>query len=278
MRRDIDVQECSVPGLSVPGHQGDLRSRLSRREFPRASTYDPRWLLENAMGPHVLWLAEWLAGVMTLHPGMRVLDLGCGRAVSSIFLAREFGLTVWAADLWISPGENWRRIAEAGLESRVLPIHAEAHALPFAPDYFDAIVSLDAWHYFATDDLYLGYGSSFVRPGGQLGIVVPGVQDELAGGVPDHVRPYWQWEFCSLHSPAWWRGHVEKTGLLEVEVADWMLDGWRRWLEWAELCAEAGPESFRGAAAREAEMLRVDGGRSFGFTRLIAHRPERELG
>jgi hypothetical protein len=31
-----------------------------------------------------------------------VLDLGCGRASSSIFLRREFGVQVWAADLWFS--------------------------------------------------------------------------------------------------------------------------------------------------------------------------------
>jgi SAM-dependent methyltransferase len=259
--------------------ENDLQARLARPEFPRASTYDPRWLMENVMGPHVLWLAEWLADAMDLQPGMRVLDLGCGRANSSIFLAREFGLTVWAADLWISPSDNWRRIVDAGLEDQVLPIHAEAHALPFAQDYFDAIVSLDAWHYFGTDDLYLGYGSGFLRPGGELGIVVPGVRDELEGDVPEHIRPYWQWEFCSLHSPAWWHRHVERAGLLEVKVADWMVDGWKRWLEWIELCSAAGgPETSRADAAREAEMLRVDAGRTFGFTRLVACRPERDAG
>ena len=35
-----------------------------------------------------------------LEPGMRVLDLGCGKGLSSIFLAKEFGVQVWAADLW----------------------------------------------------------------------------------------------------------------------------------------------------------------------------------
>ena len=58
------------------------------------------------MGPHVLWLAESLSEVFEFKPGMRVLDLGCGRAVSSIFLAQEFGVTVWAADYWIKPSEN----------------------------------------------------------------------------------------------------------------------------------------------------------------------------
>jgi cyclopropane fatty-acyl-phospholipid synthase-like methyltransferase len=36
---------------------------------------------------------------MDLKPSMRVLDLGCGRAMSSIFLHREFDVQVWAVDL-----------------------------------------------------------------------------------------------------------------------------------------------------------------------------------
>jgi cyclopropane fatty-acyl-phospholipid synthase-like methyltransferase len=110
----------------------ELRSRLVKPAFPRASTYEAEWLFETMMGPNVLWLAEWASQAVPLHPGMRVLDLGCGKAASSIFLAKEFDLTVWAADLWIKPTENWRRIAAAGLTDRVLPLHAEAHALPFA--------------------------------------------------------------------------------------------------------------------------------------------------
>lgn len=54
------------------------------------------------MGPNVLWLTEFLGQAMELQPGMRVLDMGCGRALSSIFLAKEFGVQVWAADLWIA--------------------------------------------------------------------------------------------------------------------------------------------------------------------------------
>jgi cyclopropane fatty-acyl-phospholipid synthase-like methyltransferase len=37
---------------------------------------------------------------------MRVLDLGCGRAATSIFLRREFGVQVWATDLWTNASEN----------------------------------------------------------------------------------------------------------------------------------------------------------------------------
>src|SRR3954469_20848410 len=101
-------------------------------------------------------MAEWLAGAMELEPGMRVLDLGCGRALSSIFLHREFGVQVWATDLWFSATENLRRVRDAGGEGGVFPIHADARALPFASEFFDAVVSLDSFPYYGTDDLYLG--------------------------------------------------------------------------------------------------------------------------
>ena len=84
--------------------------------FPRSAAYDESWVTANRMGPNVLWLAESLAERMELEAGARVLDLGCGRAISSVFLAREFGAEVWATDLWIKPTENWERIQAAGLE------------------------------------------------------------------------------------------------------------------------------------------------------------------
>jgi cyclopropane fatty-acyl-phospholipid synthase-like methyltransferase len=68
-----------------------------------------------------------------------VLDLGCGRAVSSIFLVREIGLQVWATDRWIPASDNWQRISAAGLQDRVFPIHADAHSLPFADGFFDTM-------------------------------------------------------------------------------------------------------------------------------------------
>jgi SAM-dependent methyltransferase len=111
-------------------------------DYPRTSAYDPAWVFLNHMGPNVLWLTEWLARALELEPGMRVLDLGCGTGISSIFLAREFGVQVWASDLWIPPDDNWKRVAETDVADRVFPISVEAHTLPFAAGFFDAIVSI----------------------------------------------------------------------------------------------------------------------------------------
>jgi len=162
-----------------------IEEKLRPSAFPRSASYDPEWALENTMGPNVLWLTEALSEVMELRPGMRVLDLGCGKAISSIFLAKEFGVRVWATDLWIPAAENLRRVRAAGAEEMVFPIHAEAHALPYAEGFFDALVSIDAYHYFGTDDLYLGrHLLPLGRPGARIGVIVPGLVHEFEGEPP----------------------------------------------------------------------------------------------
>src|SRR6266516_667740 len=129
------------------------------------------------------WLRERLTAAlcqaMTFSAGMRVLDLGCDRAASSIFLAREFGVQVWAGDARAEPAANWRRAGDTGLGALVFPLRLEAHALPFPDGFFDAVVSVGAYRRFGTDDLYLGYLTRFLRPEGQLGVVVPGVAAEV---------------------------------------------------------------------------------------------------
>ncbi len=89
-------------------------------------------------GSNPLWLLESLTEHLAIEPGSRVLDLGCGTALTSIFLAREFDARVWAGDLWIDPTRNWERIMDAGVADRVTPIRIEARDLPFAAGFFDA--------------------------------------------------------------------------------------------------------------------------------------------
>jgi cyclopropane fatty-acyl-phospholipid synthase-like methyltransferase len=163
--------------------------RLVVERFPRSSKYNPEWVIANASGgANPLWLTEWLAEALNLRPGMRVLDLGCGLAASSIFLCREFGLQVWATDLWFSASQNLQRIRDAGVEEGVVPIHADARSLPFAAGFFDAVVCIDSFVYYGTDDLYLNYLARFVKPGGAVGIAGAGLMQEIEGAVPSHLE------------------------------------------------------------------------------------------
>ena len=241
--------------------------------YTRSNGYDPDWVIANQMGPHALWLLESLVEVMPIEPGMRVLDLGCGMGMTSIFLAKEFGAQVTAADLWIPAEDNEARIAEAGVSDLVTAVHAEAHTLPFEADAFDAVVSIDAYQYFGTADLYLGDLVRFVRPGGRLGIVTPSVLTEIGETVPDHLAPYWEWEYCCFHSPDWWRAHWAKTGLVSVDHADAVENGWQDWLVFNDLTAPTMTGWRADAAIDTHNMLEADRGQYLGFTRMAATKP-----
>ena len=249
-----------------------MTTRSTTSDIPRSNGYDPAWVAANQMGPHALWLLESLIEVFPIERGMKILDLGCGRAMTSIFLAREFGARVWATDLWIPAGENQERIEAAGVEDLVTPIHAEAHTLPFASGFFDAVVSIDAYQYFGTDDLYLGYLADFLAADGRLGMVMPGTTRELGTEIPDHLAPWWEWEFCCFHSPAWWRDHWAKTQLVTVDVADFVEDGWRDWLDFSRALIPTATGMWVDELPRTCDMLEADQGRELAFTRLTATR------
>jgi SAM-dependent methyltransferase len=239
--------------------------RLVSERFPRSSKYHPEWVIASVSGgANALWLTEWLAAALDLRPGMRVLDLGCGRAMSSIFLRREFGVQVWATDLWFSASENIQRIRDAGVEDGVFPIHADARSLPFAADFFDAIVSIDSFIYYGTDDLYLNYLARLVRPGGTVGIAGAGLVREIEGPLPNHLREWWTPDLWCLHSANWWRRHWERTGIMDIDLADTMPDGWQLWLDWHKVIA---PDN-----EAEIKALEADRGNYLGYVRLVGRR------
>jgi len=253
----------------------EVRALLRRPEFPRSAAYDPQWVLDNQMGPNALWLVEWLCETLPLAPGMRVLDLGCGRALTSVFLARELGVRVWAADLWVGPDANWQRALAAGVGDLVCPQRVEAHALPFAHGFFDAVVSVDAYTYFGTDDLYLGYLAGFVRPGGLLGVVVPGLTRDFDGPPPEYLtrpqasgKPFWLPECVCFHPPAWWQAKWSRCAQVTDVRADLLPDGWRHWRDFERAVEQGGAALF----PSDAEALDVDRGRHIGLLRVTARR------
>ncbi|MGP4020431.1 SAM-dependent methyltransferase [Saccharopolyspora sp. 5N708] len=244
--------------------------------YPRSAAYDPQWVVDNCMGPNPLWLLEDLGRDCVLRPGMKVLDLGCGLGMTSIFLAREYDVEVWAADLWIAPEDNRTRFRTAGVADRAHPVAADARELPFDEGKFDAIVGVGSYHYFGTDDLYIGYITKFLAPGGQLAVAVPSVRRELrdVGGIPDHLRTGIGWEVLSFHTPNWWRFHWEQTHLVEVTAARMQHEGWADWKLWCEVCAEhSSDETVRRGSVRDLRMLDADRGEHLTFALITARAP-----
>jgi cyclopropane fatty-acyl-phospholipid synthase-like methyltransferase len=206
-------------------------------KYPLAAKYDPEWVFENKMGCQCLWLVESLSRIMELKPGMRILDLGCGKALSSIFLAKEFGVTVFATDLWISASDNWKRIREASVQNLVFPIHSDVHAMPYADGFFDAVVCINSFQFYGTSDTFLAdYIAHLIRPDGQFGLVMWGPDKEFEGKVPKLLEEKWWPDFYSFHSLDWLRWHFDKTKLFEILAGDDLDgDGIRVTKQWAKV-------------------------------------------
>jgi hypothetical protein len=193
--------------------------QLRSARFPRASKYHPDWVLAAMSGgANSLWLTEWLAEALELRPSMRVLDLGCGRGASSIFLRREFGVQVFAADLWFDATERFQRIQDAGVEdgcSRSTAMPARCRSRPSSSTrWFRSTLSLTT----APTTYTWGYLARFVKPGGPIAIGC-GAYTGNPRSCPRAPQIVVGAEYGCLHSPGWWRHHSERTGIVDVRMA-----------------------------------------------------------
>jgi len=241
--------------------------------FPRSTQYDQQWVREHSMGENVLFNLESITAQLPLQKGWRVLDLGCGKAASSIFLAKEFGVQVWAVDEAIAATDNYARIQEEKLEDKVFALQADARNLPFPEGFFDAVLVIDSYTYFGTDDKYLPYICRFLKPEGYIGIVDVCFKEEIEtlDQVPDFLQQDFQAYWYYVHSVAWWRKLWEKTGLVQVKAAEL--------LPAADLIREQYVRDFEESGRKKdpfARALKKDNDHKISFFRLVGQRTSKE--
>ena len=143
------------------------------------------FLKATMMGPNAMRVAEELASYLNVNENMRILDLGCGSGLSTLLLTQKYGATVFAADLWISPTENYERFKSIGIDDKAVPISVDAtKGLPFANGYFDLLFTVDAYHYFGDTADMLPSLIPFVKKGGVIAVAIPGLKYEFGENVP----------------------------------------------------------------------------------------------
>ncbi len=228
----------------------------------KSRKYDTDFLKANMMGPNSMKIVDELSESLKLEKGMRVLDLGCGRGLTSIFLAKEYDITVFATDLWVNASENYERIKSMGLEDKIIPIHAEAHDLPFADEFFDLAICVDAYHYFGVEEDYLTkYFAPLVKKGGQVAVAVPGLKEEFTNGVPAELQPYW-FDDMNLHSCDWWYNlwkNCDSVSIQECKELKCLEEAWQDWLS-----------CDNDYARRDIGMMEAEGGNYFNLVSIVA--------
>lgn len=205
-------------------------------EFSKATSFDTELIQSKIMGPNPLKLCEELLEGHAIAQGGIVLDLGSGTGITSALLAREYGFKVFAADLWSDPGENMRFFESLGLSNRdIVPLKADATALPFASGFFDAVVSIDSYNYFGRDATYLDDKLlPCVKAGGYLYLAIPGMVRDCHDNLPEELLLSWTPEqLAFMHDMAWWREvigaskHAEIISMRELSCND---EAWADWL------------------------------------------------
>lgn len=226
--------------------------------------FDDDFVMNNLMGPNALRLLEEMTRSLDLKKGMRVLDLGCGKGLTSIYLARKFGVTVYATDLWISATENYQRFKDLGLEDLIIPIHAEAHDLPYADGFFDVIISVDSYHYFGYEEDYLEkHLAPLLNKRGIILVGVPGLQNEFDNGIPDEMKPFYQLEY-HFHTCEWWKALWQSCVLVdrvECRDLDCHKEAWKEWLS-------CGHEY----AKQDVAMMEAEGGKYYATVSIKASK------
>jgi len=233
--------------------------------YPRTEKYDKHFLSQNFMGPNAVLMLDEITQSIELKKGMRVLDLGCGMGLTSVFLAKEYGVQTFAVDLWISASDNYKRFLQMGVQDLVIPIHADASVeLPFADEYFDALISVDSYHYYGNnDDFFEKRLKSLIKKGSPVAIVIPGTKEEMNGVIPEALKPFLDDEgFATLHCMTWWthilEKHLDDFVIREMDCTD---AAWRDWLATDNPYAKQDVEMMKAGGGRYLNMISITGRR-----------------
>ena len=219
---------------------------------------DKNILNERLMGPDCTIIVRELLYGYNNDNKIRILDLGCGKGLTSIYLAEKYkNAVIFAVDLWVEATDNYKFFKEQGYENRIIPLNTSAENLPFAYNYFDIIVSIDAYHYFGTDKLFFKEKiKPYLKDNGLIFIAVPGMKDDYEK-VPQDLKGFISDEDFRFFKSIKYYENILKENIKEIKIEEMKCfnEAWESWL------ATDNPY-----AVEDIELLKADNGK---FLNLI---------
>ena len=219
---------------------------------------DKNILNERLMGPDCIIIVRELLYGYNNDNKIRILDLGCGKGLTSIYLAEKYkNAVIFAVDLWVEATDNYKFFKEQGYENRIIPLNTSAENLPFAENYFDIIASIDAYHYFGTDKLFFKEKiKPYLKDNGLIFIAVPGMKDDYEK-VPQDLKGFISDEDFRFFKSIKYYENILKENIKEIKIEEMKCfnEAWESWL------ATDNPY-----AVEDIELLKADNGK---FLNLI---------
>ena len=236
--------------------------RVDRSRYPELRGYTDAEIWHDSMGPGGLYLAVDMSRHMGLRKNDLVLDLGCGRGESSVFLVKHYGVRVIAADLRVEATFLSDKFRRRGCASDVVPLNVDARApLPFAADYFDAVFCMNSLSFFGGDVESLCRLVSHLKRGGSFCVGGECMSSEFTEEQKRHppqvysfIDGIWEGDFLKLHSPPWWHELFTSSGVLDVNECKELENGV---ILHEEKLVAAPPEGYLGLSAKEAKDIEL---------------------
>ena len=236
-------------------------------KYVKSEKYNTPSLQAKIMGPNPIKLEEELLLHHKIPERSVVCDLGSGQGLTSVFLAKEYDFTVYAADLWSDPEENRRFFRKMGLsEAKIIPVKADATALPFETEFFDGIVSTDSYNYFGRDPDFLDQKLlPFVRKGGYVYIAIPGMKHDCHEYLPSELLLSWTPEQMDyMHDVAYWRDMVSRSRDDEVIEVHEMESNEEVWADWLR--------QENAYAIGDRNTMEAGGGKYLNFIKIVLRK------
>lgn len=240
---------------------------MEAMRYVKSEKYNTPALQAKIMGPNPIKLEDELLLDHQIPAHAVVCDLGSGQGLTSVFLAKEYGFTVYAADLWSDPAENRAFFDAMGLDRRqIIPVKADATDLPFEKNFFDAVVSTDSYNYFGRDGRYLDDKLlPFVKPGGLVYIAIPGMKRDCHDHLPEELLLSWTPEQLDyMHDVDYWRGIVSQCRGAEVLSMREMESNDEVWADWLAQDNEY--------AVGDRKSMEAGGGKYLNFIAIVLRK------
>src|SRR3954470_23452722 len=151
------------------------------------------------MENHHLDITEKTIRLMNLRPGERVLDLGCGSGWATRLVARLVGEGPQGFGQVVGLDISDEMIRQARADSRefenILYVWGSAQQIPWEENFFDKVLSVESFYYYADQDRALSELFRVLAPHGRLFILINLYKDNPYSlqwvdklNVPVHVR------------------------------------------------------------------------------------------